>query len=210
MPRATANVTVHRPTSHSVSLSASVCQRLCNAFGMRSLPDGFQQRLEDAINLFWQYTRRRPPSEKQAALAFEAIEQHAQALYHLLGQPGDAIDGPLAHLCRCLPGGLNQLRQTQNSIEEMTHAARRARSVPAKHDLAMSPHSAKVSMAIRIAELLDDYGIAPMLTTEPKPSIYLQVVKVALGHVGGGDMREIPAEGLRVWREYVQRAMAGP
>lgn len=210
MPRATANVTVRHPTTLSVRMKPADVAKLSRLLGVRGLPEGFQRRLEDAINICRQHIRRSPPTDQQTALALDEIAWHAEALCLLLGQPGDAVAGPLALLRRLLPDGLDGLRQTQDALDDLTQAARWARQAPARHDLAVSPRSAKVSMAVRIAELLDDCGITPVLTTEPKPSAYLQVVKVALGYMGGGDMREIPVEGLEAWRQHVQRAMAGP
>lgn len=210
MPRATANVTICRPVSPSVRLEHDDATRLRAVLGARVFTDEFRRRLETAVSICRQHIRRGPPTEEQADLALEQIAKHAQALVLLLGRPGDAVDGPLARLRRALLGGLDQLRRTQDDLEALRWVARQAQSTAPSRDLNMSPRSAKVSLCCRIAELLDDYDIIPVLTTEPKPSAYLQVVKVALGYVGSGDMREIPSEGLKAWRDHVQEAMAGP
>lgn len=207
MPRATANVAVCRPVSASIPLTRDSATRLRTLLGVRSLPEGFHQRLETLVNACRQHALRQAPTDAQAALALKQIAEHAQALVHLLGGQGDAVAGALARLRREVPGGLDSVRQMQGGIEWLMWGAQRARNTPPAYDLNMSPRSAKVSMAAGIAELLDDYGIPQTTTTEPKLSIYMAVVKEALSYVGSGDLRDIPREGLQVWRDQVRGAV---
>ncbi len=203
MPRATANFTVRHPITKPVELGCEYDGELSTMLGRCELPDRFKPRLEHLIGTCRQHILRKVPLETERVLVLDAIEKHLLAVVHLLGQPGDAVAGPLASLRRELPGGLSELRDFQSHAESVMAAAEKARRTPLEMDLNMSHRSAKESMAAGIVGLLHDCDIRATTTLEPRSS-YLQLVEFALLHVDPkrpGDAKGIAAKGLKAWRD---------